>query len=67
MVLTLVAEILSGDSVITPGGPVDAMTATGSDHPLWFPTPSDAPLDLVGRAVPAAALDPEVELEPTLR
>jgi hypothetical protein len=36
MVLTLVAELLAGETLLTPGGPVDAVTAAGLEPQfLW--------------------------------
>ena len=35
MVLTLFAEVLSGETVITPGGAVDMATATGLEAFTW--------------------------------
>lgn len=35
MVLMLVAELLSGETLVTPGGPVDAETAYGDEPPLF--------------------------------
>ncbi|HEV7678748.1 MAG TPA: hypothetical protein VGQ42_09295 [Candidatus Dormibacteraeota bacterium] len=58
MVLTLIAEVLSGETLITPGGPVDMDTASGAESFTWdgwleqLPTPADeATIDLPGRAV----------------
>ena len=35
MVLTLIAEVLSGETVITPGGPVDSDTACCPESFTW--------------------------------
>ncbi len=35
MVLTLVAEVLSGETLITPGGVVDTVTACGLEAFTW--------------------------------
>jgi hypothetical protein len=35
MILTLLAEILAGETRVTPGGCVDALTATGAEPALW--------------------------------
>ena len=35
MVLTLIAEVLSGETMITPGGPVDADTACSTESFTW--------------------------------
>lgn len=35
MVLTLIAEVLSGETLITPGGAVDMVTASGLEAFTW--------------------------------
>ena len=35
MSLLTIAELLAGEAVITPGGPVDRITAVGDDATLW--------------------------------
>ena len=35
MILNLLAEILAGETRVTPGGCVDALTATGAEPALW--------------------------------
>jgi hypothetical protein len=35
MSLTLIAEVLAGETWISPGGPVDAITACGLEPFLW--------------------------------
>ena len=35
MILTLLAEILAGETRVTPGGCVDSLTATGAEPALW--------------------------------
>jgi hypothetical protein len=35
MSLLTIAELLAGEAVITPGGPVDRITALGDDESLW--------------------------------
>ena len=35
MILTLVAELLAGETLIADRGPVDAVTAAGEDVELW--------------------------------
>ena len=35
MVLTLIAEVLSGETLITPGGAVDLVTASGLEAFTW--------------------------------
>jgi hypothetical protein len=56
MTLTVVAEILSGETLISPSGPIDTATTTAeSDEDLW--NSSDL-VDLV--AGPALAPEPVV-------
>jgi hypothetical protein len=43
MNLTLVAEVLSGETLISPGGPVDRVTACGLEPFLWQRWVHDAP------------------------
>ena len=35
MILTLVAELLAGETLIADRGPVDSVTAVGEDVALW--------------------------------
>jgi hypothetical protein len=35
MTLLTVAELLAGEALVTPGGPVDRTTAVGDDDLLW--------------------------------
>ena len=35
MILTLIAEIMAGETLVTPGGCIDALTATGAEPSLW--------------------------------
>jgi hypothetical protein len=35
MSLLTIAELLAGEAMVTPGGPVDRITAVGDDEPLW--------------------------------
>jgi hypothetical protein len=61
MVLTLIAEVLSGETTITPGGPVDTDTACCLEAftwDRWLEQVRDAgqgetPVDLPGRAAVA--------------
>jgi hypothetical protein len=39
MSLLTIAELLAGEAVITPGGPVDRITALGEDENLWAHAP----------------------------
>ena len=54
MILTLVAELLGGETLLADRGPVDAMTAAAEDVALWGewrPAPEqlrDAEVELVG-------------------
>ena len=50
MILELVAEILSGETIATGSGPVDSLTAAAEDVELW------------GLWAPAADAEPAVEL-----
>ncbi len=56
MVLMLVAELLGGETRVSPGGPIDTATAAADDVALW-----------ASPAVEAAAqqASPEVETEIT--
>lgn len=44
MSLLTIAELLAGEAAVTPGGPVDRVTATGDDQPLWMGPAADTPL-----------------------
>ena len=33
--LLTIAEVLAGEALVSPGGPIDRSTATGDDAPLW--------------------------------
>lgn len=33
--LLTIAEVLAGEALVSPGGPVDRVTAVGSDAQLW--------------------------------
>lgn len=35
MSLLTIAELLAGEALVTPGGPVDRMTAAGDEPLLW--------------------------------
>ena len=54
MILTLVAELLAGETLLADRGPVDAVTAAAEDVALWgewHPAPEqqqDAEVELVG-------------------
>jgi hypothetical protein len=54
VVLTLIAEVLSGETLITPGGAVDMVTASGLEAFTW-----DGWLDQLDARAGAAA---EVEI-----
>lgn len=65
MVLTLIAEVLSGETLITPGGAVDTDTARGLDPFTWDGwleqlreelQPDAGSESLAAAAVPAEAL-----------
>ena len=52
MILELVAELLSGETLVSNGGPVDSLTAAAADVELWgmwLPAGEEArELELVG-------------------
>lgn len=62
MVLTLIAEVLSGETVITPGGPVDTDTACCPESFTWDrwleqvrdTQPEGPAVELTGSPVPIA-------------
>ena len=58
MTLTLIAEVLAGETLISPGGPVDAVTAGGLEPFLWERWIHDQALEEADR--PA---EPEIDLE----
>ena len=33
--LLTIAEVLAGEALVSPGGPIDRVTAIGGDAPLW--------------------------------
>jgi hypothetical protein len=61
VVLTLIAEVLSGETLITPGGAVDMVTASGLEAFTWdgwldqLQAREDAPADI---EVTGTAVDP---------
>ena len=41
--LLTIAEVLAGEALVSPGGPIDRATALGDDQGLWaFPTSPEA-------------------------
>jgi hypothetical protein len=62
VVLTLIAEVLSGETVITPGGPVDTDTACCPESFTWDrwleqvrdTQPEGPAVELTGSPVPIA-------------
>jgi hypothetical protein len=42
MSLVTIAEMLAGEALVSPGGPVDALTAVADDVALWE-TPTETP------------------------
>ncbi|MGH7685338.1 MAG: hypothetical protein ACREN2_00730 [Candidatus Dormibacteria bacterium] len=41
--LLTIAEVLAGEALVSPGGPIDRATALGDDQGLWsFPTRAEA-------------------------
>ena len=57
MSLLTIAELLAGEAVVTPGGPVDRITAVGDDDTLWAHSApaAEAPRQLVQSDEPAGA------------
>ena len=57
MSLLTIAELLAGEAVITPGGPVDRITAVGDDETLWAHSApaAETPRQLVRSDEPARA------------
>jgi hypothetical protein len=58
MTLLAIAEVLSGEALVSPGGPIDRDTAINDDAPMWgqaaAPQPEDqAPEQLELAAEPA--------------
>lgn len=50
--LLTIAEVLAGEELVSPGGPIDRVTAVGSDVELWaLPAPSEVPAARVEAAV----------------
>ena len=33
--LLTIAEVLAGEALVSPGGPIDRSTAVGDDAPMW--------------------------------
>ena len=61
MVLTLIAEVLAGETLITPGGAVDMVTASGLEAFTWdgWLEQLSARDDAIGEMeVAGAAVDP---------
>ena len=54
MVLILVAELLGGETRVSPGGPIDTATAAADEVELW------AHCALAGVVEPAMAEDSEI-------
>jgi hypothetical protein len=60
VVLTLIAEVLSGETLVTPGGCVDMATATGMETFTWdgwLDQLADPPQALDGAEVETAVVD----------
>ncbi len=53
MSLLTIAEILSGETLVSPGGPVDRLTAAADDVSLWH---WDAPSGSAGTTEHAPAV-----------
>lgn len=45
MTLLAIAEVLSGEALVSPGGPIDRDTAITDDAQLWGPAESRLPED----------------------
>lgn len=60
MVLTLIAEVLSGETLISPGGAVDTATACGLEAFTW-----DGWLEQLSTPEPDAEALPAVEVDGT--
>lgn len=60
MVLTLIAEVLSGETLITPGGAVDTATACGLEAFTW-----DGWLEQLSAAEPDAEVTATMEVDGT--
>ena len=58
MSLTLIAEVLAGETWLSPGGPVDAVTACGLEPFLWESWVHERPA-----AATPPEIEPELELE----
>lgn len=62
MVLTLIAEVLSGETMVTPGGAVDMATATGMEAFTWDGwlhqlQSDDAPTEAAGAGEAASPIE----------
>jgi len=54
--LLTIAEVLAGEALVSPGGPVDRATAISDDAPLWaLPTHRERPPAAVQPTVSARA------------
>jgi hypothetical protein len=54
--LLTIAEVLAGEALVSPGGPIDRSTAIGDDTPLWaLPAHSEQPPAAVPATVSANA------------
>lgn len=58
MVLTFIAEVLAGETMVTPGGAVDMATATGMEAFTW-----DGWLDQFQSEQEATQTSPEADSE----
>lgn len=50
--LLTIAEVLAGEALVSPGGPIDRDTAVGDDTTMWaFPHHTETPPASVATAV----------------
>jgi len=65
MSLALIAEVLAGETMITPGGAVDAVTAQGHEPFLWerwvHDVEVEVAVEVTARAVAAGAVKVEAQ------
>jgi hypothetical protein len=65
MTLLAIAEVMSGEALVSPGGPIDRDTTITDEAPLWqhapegaAPSPADKPADPVPHPVLEEVLVP---------
>jgi len=52
MSLLTIAQVLSGEALVSPGGVVDTETAAGSDAEMWLAEPAFEPPAVLARGAP---------------